>query len=350
MYIYKCMYHIICVCIYLLHTTIYVCISNIYSYLIYMYIYICTSWGACCAEACLVGAMYIYIHTHTRTHIIHIYASIYIWACVYIYKCKSIGACCAEAWWGGDIYIYIHIYIIYIYIYILYIYIHLYIQERVYIYIYIYRSVLRGGACWYIGSHIYIYYDCLRIYILREQLLTYPRPRRRVMRRRVQMWRGKRNTYICIYMYVYLIYIYTSIGACCAEAWWGGACRCDAQNEGAGCLSGTQFTCFTSTKVQIMTPEEWIWEPRWCCAVGDCSRMLTYAHACSRMLTSHVCSRMLTYAHVCWMLTNADVCCLSEPRRCCGKGHWEAHAQGRAGITYIYIYITYIYIHTCIHT
>ncbi len=48
-----------------------------------------------------------------------------------------------------------------------------------------------------------------------------------------------------------------------------------------------------------------------------CSRMLTYAHVCSRMLTygqvmvtvfADVCSRMLTYAHVCsCMLTYAHV-------------------------------------------
>jgi hypothetical protein len=52
-----------------------------------------------------------------------------------------------------------------------------------------------------------------------------------------------------------------------------------------------------------------------------CSRMLTYAHVCSRMLEldaskvaldmgadAHVCSRLLTYAHVCSrMLTYARV-------------------------------------------
>jgi hypothetical protein len=57
-------------------------------------------------------------------------------------------------------------------------------------------------------------------------------------------------------------------------------------------------TCFTGTKVQIMTQQE-----RRCNRRMQCFRFLetvAYADVCSRMLTyAHVCSRMLTYAHVC---------------------------------------------------
>jgi hypothetical protein len=82
------------------------------------------------------------------------------------------------------------------------------------------------------------------------------------------------------------------------------------------------FTCFTSTKVQILTWME-AGHPQVLCHCGDvCWRMLTYAdvcwHAdvCWRMLTyadvcwhADVCWRVLTYADVCWrMLTYADVC------------------------------------------
>jgi hypothetical protein len=52
-----------------------------------------------------------------------------------------------------------------------------------------------------------------------------------------------------------------------------------------------------------------------------CSRMLTYAHVCSRMrleeqrsalLTyAHVCSRMLTYAHVCAWRSSGARCIFS---------------------------------------
>ncbi len=70
-----------------------------------------------------------------------------------------------------------------------------------------------------------------------------------------------------------------------------------------------QFTCFTSTKVQLLTPSA-LQEQCQHTYTGGCSRMRTYAHVCSRMLTyAHVCSSMLTYAHVCSrMLTYAHVC------------------------------------------
>ena len=64
----------------------------------------------------------------------------------------------------------------------------------------------------------------------------------------------------------------------------GGATR--ARDARACARTGARFTCFTSTKVQMLTRSA-------CAAAALAHSMLTYAHVCSRML------RMLTYAHVC---------------------------------------------------
>ena len=103
---------------------------------------------------------------------------------------------------------------------------------------------------------------------------------------------------------------------------------------------GTHFTCFSSAKVQILTPEEL--RARCCVNVVRAAEIASFqpvniyvsfcAHALAlqrttkyvrryvlHMLTyAHVCSRMLTYAgeqrdcsvrrYVLHMLTNADVC------------------------------------------
>jgi nicotinamidase-related amidase len=62
------------------------------------------------------------------------------------------------------------------------------------------------------------------------------------------------------------------------------------------CVHGTQFTCFTGTKVQILTHLASTREgSKWSAS----KRMLTYAD---------VCRRTLTYADVCCMLRYADVC------------------------------------------
>jgi hypothetical protein len=93
---------------------------------------------------------------------------------------------------------------------------------------------------------------------------------------------------------------------------------CPVDSAAMHLRAGTQFTCFTGTKVQILTQLRLGPQP-----LHAAWRMLTCAHACSRMLThAHVCLccrldhaqldecwRMLTYADVCWrMLTYADVC------------------------------------------
>jgi hypothetical protein len=106
--------------------------------------------------------------------------------------------------------------------------------------------------------------------------------------------------------------------------------------------TGTEFTCFTSTKAPLLTPEELrdrgaltlkidfglcdmivagVATPEVCCA-HVCSRMLTYADVCDMIVAgvatpevccAHVCSRMLTYADVCDMIVagvaTAEVCC-----------------------------------------
>jgi hypothetical protein len=93
-----------------------------------------------------------------------------------------------------------------------------------------------------------------------------------------------------------------------------------SMNTSGNVESGSRFTCFTRTKVQILTQllrgirEHFFqgagrrrYRGR---SVQVCSRMLTYAHVCSRMLTYagrrryrgrgvQVLSRMLTYADVC---------------------------------------------------
>ena len=91
---------------------------------------------------------------------------------------------------------------------------------------------------------------------------------------------------------------------------------------GARAASGAQFTCFTGTKVQILT-QNVLRVPLqrhtqrhtagkrkggvrtvgcWARHTGPAG-MLTYAHVCSRMLTfAHVCSRMLARMAGCWAL------------------------------------------------
>ena len=67
--------------------------------------------------------------------------------------------------------------------------------------------------------------------------------------------------------------------------------------EGGGC-AGTQFTCFTSTKVQILTPKL-IYQPFiWRTYTYPTDLHSRYLDVCRRMLT-YVCWRILTYADVC---------------------------------------------------
>ena len=74
--------------------------------------------------------------------------------------------------------------------------------------------------------------------------------------------------------------------------------------------TGTQFTCFTRTKVHILPQKALVSQT----AAAVCWRILTYAGVFWRILTyADVCWRILTYADVCWhvcwrILTYADVC------------------------------------------
>jgi hypothetical protein len=87
----------------------------------------------------------------------------------------------------------------------------------------------------------------------------------------------------------------THIGGCCSKV------------PTSAPSGGTQFTCFTGTNVQMLTPTSAASGSE-----GGCNqnwRMLMYADVCWRMLTyADVCWRMLTYADVCWrMLTYAGI-------------------------------------------
>ena len=89
---------------------------------------------------------------------------------------------------------------------------------------------------------------------------------------------------------------------------------------------GAQFTCFTSTKVQILTRSRcrlhvMLHVGSICLHTSAhvCSRMLTYAHVCSRMLAGCMtCSKsarfFVTYAHVCSRMLAGCMACSKSAR------------------------------------
>ena len=75
-------------------------------------------------------------------------------------------------------------------------------------------------------------------------------------------------------------------------------------------LTGTHFTCFTSTEVRILTPEELRGRRQALVLYPSHERMLTYADVCRSMLTYadvyRVC-RHAAYPQVCQLLVYAAV-------------------------------------------